>query len=76
MVTIALPPSASWVAETYPVVSVAEHDDGMEVVLPVVSERWLERVLLRAGAEAGVLDPPELVDTGRLAAARLLARYG
>ena len=44
------------------------------VVLPVVSERWLERVLLRAGAEARVLDPPELVDTGRLAAARLLAR--
>ena len=28
MVTVALPPSASWVAETYPVVSVNEHDDG------------------------------------------------
>ena len=76
MVTVALPLSASWVAETYPVVAVNERDDGIEVVLPVVSERWLERVLLRAGAEARVLDPPELVDTGRLAAARLLARYG
>ena len=44
MVTLALPASASWVAETYPVrVGERARRRRCEVVLPVVSERWLER---------------------------------
>jgi proteasome accessory factor C len=75
LVTLRLPSTAVWVAESYPVVSVAEREDGLEVVLPVVSERWLERLLLRVGPEATVVDPPALAELGRRAAERLLAAY-
>jgi predicted DNA-binding transcriptional regulator YafY len=35
----------------------------------------LERLLLRLGPDAEVIDPPDLVDTGRRAAERVLAAY-
>lgn len=76
-VTVQLPASAAWVAESFPVRAVDHLDDGrLVVVLPVASERWLERLLLRAGPEAAVLEPEALAGVGRTAAARLLARYG
>jgi len=75
-VTLLLPPSAAWVAETYPVHEVATVPDGrLQVRLAVSSERWLERVLLRAGADAEVVEPAAWRSLGRSAAARLLARY-
>jgi predicted DNA-binding transcriptional regulator YafY len=71
-----LPASAAWVAETYPVHEVAPAPDGrLRVRLAVASERWLERVLLRAGAEAAVVEPAAWRTLGRDAAARLRARY-
>lgn len=74
--TLRLPPSARWVEEAYPIAEVDEVGDGWtQVVLPVVSERWLERLLLRVGPEAKVLEPPDLAAVGVRAAARLLARY-
>jgi proteasome accessory factor C len=74
--TLLLPPAAAWLTEQYPVRSVRSLDDGtLEVRLPVATERFLERLLVRAGPGARVLEPPELVDVGRRAAARLLARY-
>jgi len=75
-VTLLLPASAAWVAETYPVHEVAAAPDGrLRVRLAVASERWLERVLLRAGAEAEVVEPAAWRTLGREAAARLRARY-
>ena len=52
-----------------------ERDGGFVVGLAVASERWLERLLLRAGPEAEVVAPERLAAVGRDAARRLLARY-
>jgi proteasome accessory factor C len=71
-----LPPSAAWVAETYPVTAVTRLAGGrLRVELPVMGERWLERLLLRAGPDASVLEPTAWADLGRDAARRLLERY-
>ena len=43
--------------------------------LAVASRVWFDRLLLRLGPHGRVLGPPELVDAGREAAARLLERY-
>lgn len=75
-VVLALPTSAQWAIETYGAESVTERDDGrLGVELFVAGETWLARLLLKAGAEAEVLDPPELRDVAARAAQRLLARY-
>jgi proteasome accessory factor C len=76
-VTIRLAPMARWVIETYPVDDVGEPDaDGWVVArLPVASDRWLERVLVRLGDRADVVEPAQYAELGRAAAARVLARY-
>ena len=77
-VTLLLPASAAWVAETYPVHQVPRPSPTAACVvrLAVATERWLERLLLRAGPEAEVVAPGDLAGLGRdAAAARLLARY-
>lgn len=77
-VTLDLAPVARWVTETYPVEGVREHDDGrLRVRLAVSACPWLERLLVRLGPAARVVeaDDPELTDAGRTAARRLLARY-
>jgi proteasome accessory factor C len=75
-VTVLVPADARWVAETYPTDSVTEEPDGrLRLVLPVVSHRWLARLLVRLGGGARVLEPPELVGLGAAAAARTLQRY-
>ena len=75
VVRLRLPASARWVAETYPTFAVGEpadvdgDDDGaFEVELPVSGAVWLERLLLRVGPEARVVD---VVDEGRLATAQV-----
>jgi proteasome accessory factor C len=76
-VTVVLMPTARWVIEEYPVDSVTEGDDGsIEARFAVVSDRWLERLLLRAGTDAEVIEPAKWRDLGRRAATRLLQRYG
>jgi proteasome accessory factor C len=76
-VTVRLAPAARWVIETYPVDDIGEPDaDGWVVArLPVASDRWLERVLVRLGDRAEVVEPVRYADLGRDAAARILARY-
>lgn len=75
-VTLALPPAARWVVESYPTEEAEVLADGSLRVVLAVSERgWLERLLLRVGPEASVLSPPELVGVAQRAAARLLGRY-
>lgn len=69
-------PAASWVIERYPVDEVLERDDGaLEMVLPVSARRWLERLLVRLGPDAEVLEPVELRGLGAAAAQRVLERY-
>jgi proteasome accessory factor C len=75
-VTLRLRPAATWVVERYPVDSVRELAGGaVEVRLAVSSERWLERLLLRLGPDATVVEPRRLAGLGRAAAARILTRY-
>lgn len=75
-VVLLLPTSARWAIESYDAESVEERDDGrLEVVLWVAGQTWLERLLLKAGAQAEVIEPLELSDAGRGAATRVLARY-
>ncbi len=76
-VTLSLDRSARWVADSYPVDSLRELDDGrLEVTLAVTARPWFERLLLRLGPDARVVQaPPDLVDAGREAAARTLAVY-
>jgi proteasome accessory factor C len=75
-VTLELPASASWIAESFPAESVEDlPGGGQRVVLAVSENAWLERLLLRAGPEARVVEPEESVGIGPDAARRLLARY-
>lgn len=77
-VTLELAASARWVPETYPVDRVEELDGGrLRVRLSVGSRAWLERLLVRLGPEAQLVDTddPALRDAGRDAARRILARY-
>jgi proteasome accessory factor C len=75
-VTLRLTPAARWVAERYPADSVTPVGDGeVEVVMPVTSEAWLARLLVRAAASVRVVAPPEWEGLGRATAERVLARY-
>ncbi|HZI38829.1 MAG TPA: WYL domain-containing protein [Acidimicrobiia bacterium] len=76
-VTLLLNADARWVPESYPVESVEETPDGRLRVVLVANERaWLERLLLRLGPSAEVLEPAEVRAEAEEAARRLLVRYG
>ena len=75
-VTVELPASAAWVAESFPAESVEDlPGGGQRVVLAVSETAWLERVLLRAGPGARVVGPPESTGIAADAAQRIRARY-
>ncbi len=74
--TIGLAPEARWVIDQYPVDEVVEADDGwVDVTLPVASERWLSRLLIRLGPGAHVRSPQTALDRAGELAATVLARY-
>ncbi len=76
VVTLVVPVQDSWVVESYPTLSSESVEDGrLRVTLAVGGLAWLERLLLRLGPDAQVLDPPDLVALGSQAAARLLRIY-
>ena len=77
LVTLRLGPGAGWVLEYYPHVSTERSPDGsIDVVLPVTSARWLERLLLRLGPDVDVVDAPdELRDADSVTLRGLLDRY-
>ena len=65
---------AQWIAEQYPNESVEERDGGvLRVKLRAARSAWLERLLLRAGPHARIVEGDGAV--GASAAARLLDRY-
>ena len=73
-VTLDLEPAARWVAEQYPVEKVEEVDGGrLRVTLTASEPAWLERLLLRLGPRATVVEG-DAGAAGR-AARRVLARY-
>ncbi len=79
-VTLDLDPEAAWVAETYPCERIEVREDGSQRVAVVVSATpWLERLLVRLGPHAkvvdGSIDGIPAARIGADAARRILARY-
>lgn len=74
-VTLDLPATARWVAESFPVESVEERRGRLVVTLVVAARPWLERVLLAVGPGAKVRTPKEWRSVAAEAAARVLSRY-
>jgi proteasome accessory factor C len=73
-VVLDLAPEATWVIGQYPVESVEKRRDGTTRVTLAVSETaWLERLLLRLGRHATVVDGD--ADAACRAARRVMARY-
>jgi proteasome accessory factor C len=76
LATVRLAPGARWVAEYYPVEETAEAEDGgLTVRLRVADPTWLVRLMLRLGAAAELLDPPDLAVRVRTLASDALANY-
>ena len=78
-VTLLLDPVAYWVTERYPVDAIVDltlADAPKRMVrLPVSSERWLQRLLVRLGRNASVVEPDDWKDLAAETAGRILARY-
>lgn len=75
-VTLEIGPGASWAVETYPCTVLEEKSDGTTVVsLPVSSEHWLGRLLLRGRGAVRVTAPKEMTDVAARTATRVLERY-
>lgn len=73
---VAAPRAVAWLLERVAASSLSERPDGsVEATVLVGSERWLERLLLRLGPGAEVLDPSELAEVGAAGARRALGRY-
>ena len=77
-IVLELDREARWVVDDYPHTGVEETSEGqLTVRLPVASERWLERLLVRLGPHAAVVEAPDGLGAELRAAAahRILARY-
>ncbi|HVC68941.1 MAG TPA: WYL domain-containing protein [Acidimicrobiales bacterium] len=73
---VAVDDAGRWLIDAFPHLGIDRLPDGRTVItLAVASTVWFDRLLLRLGPHAEVLDPPELAASGRQAARRLLARY-
>jgi proteasome accessory factor C len=71
-----LSPQAHWVAEYYPIED-AEQRDGstLRIRLKYSDREWLQRLVMRLGGEATLVDPAELADAVRERARAALAHY-
>lgn len=68
-------PGDRWIAEHYPVDSVEDRPGGrLLAVLAVGGDAWLERLLLRLGPDASVVDLPERKRNGMTYVSRAQAR--
>ena len=76
-VYLRLDPSASWVPEQYPVDQIDSSPDYIDVRIAVTAVPWLERLLLRLGPSAEIIeiDEPLPADLRSSAARRVLERY-
>jgi proteasome accessory factor C len=75
-VRLSLDPATVWLVESVPATGPpVTVGDRVEVELFVGGEAWLERLLLRLGPDARVLEPPAFRSLAAAAAARILQRY-
>jgi proteasome accessory factor C len=75
-VVLDLTPEQRWAAERHAHEVLAEHPDGrVRIALWAAGTAWLERLLLRLGPDAVVVEPEYVVGLRCDAARRLLARY-
>lgn len=74
-----LQPAVRWVIDAYPCENIVDHDDGSaSVTLAVTAERWVQRLLLRLGVDAAVVEDASFAGAAALgptAAASVLVRY-
>jgi proteasome accessory factor C len=76
LATLQLTPPARWVAEYYPTESVEEGPDNSLIVkLRVADTGWLQRLILRLGGSAIVLDPADLGNQIAATAREALSAY-
>ncbi|MBX7069050.1 MAG: WYL domain-containing protein [Microthrixaceae bacterium] len=74
-IAIEVGPGDRWIAEHYPVDSVEDRPGGrLLAVLAVGGDAWLERLLLRLGPDANVVDLPETEQHGMTFVSREQAR--
>jgi proteasome accessory factor C len=75
-VRLSLDPSTAWLIDSIPSAGPTEAVDGrVEVEIFVGGDAWLERLLLRLGPDARVVDPPAYRRLAAEAATRILRRY-
>src|SRR5262245_16944778 len=75
-VTLRRAPDVAWVLDSLPYEHRRTERGGRErVVVPVSGEAFLERLLLRLGPAAEVVDPPSARERRAAVAARILRRY-
>jgi proteasome accessory factor C len=75
-VRLSVDPAMAWLVESLPATGPALPADGrVEIEVFVGGDAWLERLLLRLGPDARVLDPPECRSLAADAATRILRRY-
>lgn len=75
---VQLAPEAQWVIDEYPVDDVQPLDGRpgwLDVRLPVSSERWLAKLLIRLGPSVRVLEPIDAGAAARTIVERILANY-
>jgi proteasome accessory factor C len=74
--TLLVQPSARRLVESYPYRSREVLADGsVKMTIPVGSERWLGRLLLRGGDAITVVEPAQWTDLGTRTAQAVLQRY-
>jgi len=74
--TIRVSPDARWVLDQYPIDSVVELADGWaEARLPVSSDRWMAKLLIRLGPDAVLIEPAGESPAAAIAQ-RVLDGYG
>jgi proteasome accessory factor C len=75
-VTLDIAPRANWVCDYYPLLSQEVLDDGwIRIRLKAGGMAWLERLLLRLGPEARIVEPESLKERLRATAASMARRY-
>jgi proteasome accessory factor C len=74
-VVLDIPAGATWVVEEYPVTSERRDDGVLRVTMNVLGTAWLERLLLKLGPDARVIEPASMRSVGLDAARRLLEAY-
>ena len=73
---VELEPAAAWVADYYPIEEQTELDDGrLRIGLRFSDDGWLQRLILRLGGAATLVEPARLADQVSARAEAALAHY-